>query len=136
MTEDILVKKCKEFNELKEKKKELEKELQSLITEMTTKEKELFKLMFDMDIQSINIDGKLFYREVSYYPQIRNKPKFFDWLRFNGFGDIITETVNFNTLRAWYKEYIGKTDNEELPEDLQELISVYEDTKVKIRKMR
>ena len=44
------------------------------------------------------------------------RPQAFQWLRDNGYGDIIQETVNASTLSAFAKTLL-ETENKELPEE-------------------
>ncbi len=53
------------------------------------------------------------------------------WLSSHGFGDLITETVNASTLRAWAKEQL--LNGEEIPDDLFRIFPV---TKVKLTRTR
>jgi len=59
---------------------------------------------------------------VSLYPDVRAsirasaRGEAWDWLRENGFEDLITNTVNASTLKAWAKEQLG--EGVEIPDDL------------------
>ena len=57
----------------------------------------------------------------------------YQYLKDNGFGALVKETVNANTLSGWVKEQMEENDDE-LPEDLAEFINLYEKTAVGIRK--
>ena len=58
---------------------------------------------------------------------------FFEVLREQGFGDIIKETVNANTLQSTMKAVADENDGE-LPPELDEIVSSYEMTDISIRK--
>lgn len=58
---------------------------------------------------------------------------FFDVLREQGFGDIIKETVNANTLQSTMKAVADENDGE-LPPELDEIVSSYEMTDISRRK--
>ena len=58
---------------------------------------------------------------------------FFEVLREQGFGDIIKETVNANTLQSTMKEVADENDGE-LPPELDEIVSSYEMTDISRRK--
>ena len=58
---------------------------------------------------------------------------FFEVLREQGFGDIIKETVNANTLQSTMKAVADENDGE-LPPELDELVSSYEMTDISRRK--
>lgn len=57
---------------------------------------------------------------------------FFEVLRNEGLGDLITETVNANTLSSSMKSYVE--ENGELSEDLARCINVYETFDIQKRK--
>lgn len=40
--------------------------------------------------------------------QVSDKPGLHEWLKGNGFGDLIVPTVNSQTLKAFVKEQLGK----------------------------
>lgn len=44
--------------------------------------------------------------EVMAYVKVADQPTFFAWLRDHGAGDLIKETVNTQTLKAWAKEQL------------------------------
>ena len=54
-------------------------------------------------------------------------------LRGEGYGDMITETINANNLSAFVKEQIAE-NGDALPEWLDGLVSVFEKTTVGVRK--
>ena len=58
---------------------------------------------------------------------------FFEVLREQGFGDIIKETVNANTLQSTMKAVADENDVE-LPPELDEIVSSYEMTDISRRK--
>lgn len=58
---------------------------------------------------------------------------FFEVLREQGFGDIIKETVNANTLQSTMKAVADENDGE-LPPELDEIVSSYEMTDISKRK--
>lgn len=58
---------------------------------------------------------------------------FFEVLREQGFGDIIKETVNANTLQSTMKAVADENDGE-LPPELDEIVSSYEMTDISRRK--
>ena len=59
----------------------------------------------------------------------------FDALRAEGYGDMITETVNANSLSSFVKEQIAE-NGDELPGWLHGLVNVFEKTTVGVRKAR
>ena len=62
-----------------------------------------------------------------------SKTKLYQALKRKGYGDLVYETVNANSLSAFVNEQISE-NNEELPRWLNGLVNVYEQTKVSVRK--
>ena len=61
------------------------------------------------------------------------KDELFAALRSEGFGDLIYETVNANSLSAFVKEQIAES-GDALPDWLNGLVNVFEKTTVGVRK--
>lgn len=61
------------------------------------------------------------------------KDELYAALKSEGYGDLVYETVNANSLSAFVNEQITEND-ETLPEWLEGLVNVYEQTKVSVRK--
>ena len=61
------------------------------------------------------------------------KDELFDALRSEGYGDLITETVNAKSLSGFVKEQITENDDT-LPDWLHGLVNVFEKTTVGVRK--
>ena len=61
------------------------------------------------------------------------KEELFAALRGEGFGDLVYETVNANSLSAFVKEQIEE-NGDVLPEWLDGLVNVFEKTSVSLRK--
>jgi predicted nucleic acid-binding Zn-ribbon protein len=125
-----------ELAELKNRKKELENELKAVNAKIAKTDEELSMKMLEEELQSFNRNGKTFYVQTKTFAAVvpDRKPELFTWLKNHGYGDMVTETVNANTLSAFVREMLSETD--QLPEDLEELVNVYEKTTVGIRKSR
>lgn len=121
---------------LKERKKELENTLKEVNARIATVEETLSTMMLEEEVQSFNRNGKTFYVQTKTFASAvpERKQDLFAWLKDHGYGDMVTETVNHNTLSAFVREMLSETD--QLPEDLEELINVYEKTTVGIRKAK
>lgn len=55
-------------------------------------------------------------------------------LKANGYGSLVTETVNANTLASFAKERMAETETGELPGWLAEVVSTFEKVSVGVRK--
>lgn len=131
--EDVLIEAIKKFGELKSKKDNLSSELDNIKKEYAEMESIVFDMMFNMDIQSIVVGNRLFYRNIKEYPRIVSQELFFNWLREHGYGLLIKETVNANTLKAWYKEY-REAEPDINETDLSGMLDIFEDKGIGIRK--
>ena len=59
----------------------------------------------------------------------------FDALKKQGFGSLITETVNANSLSAFVREQIEENEDT-LPEWLEDKVNVFEKVSVGVRKAK
>lgn len=122
--------------DLKRRKKELEDKLKEVNAMIAKTDEELSTIMLEEELQSFNRNGQTFYVNTKTYASAvpDKKHELFAWLKNHGYGDMVTETVNANTLSAFVREMLSETD--QLPEDLEELVNVYEKTTVGIRKAK
>lgn len=65
----------------------------------------------------------------------QGKDELFGALRANGYGDLITETINAGSLSSFVKEQIAENEDV-LPGWLDGLVNVFEKTTVGVRKAR
>ena len=125
-----------ELSELRDRKKALGDELKAVNDRITELEEQLASKMVEEEIQSFQRSGKTFYVTTKVFANAvpERKAQLFAWLKENGFGDMVQETVNSQTLAAWVREQLA--DSDQLPEGLGELINVYEKTTVGVRKAK
>ena len=55
-------------------------------------------------------------------------------LKANGYGDLVTETVNAGTLTSFAKERMAESETGELPGWLDAVVSTFEKVSVGVRK--
>lgn len=124
-----------ELKAYKEKKKELEAEVKAVTAEIERLDLELSDAMAEAEVERFSRNGRTFYLSSRLYasPAAGMKEELFQALKDNGFGFIVTETVNANTLASFVKEQMAE-NNEEVPAWLTEKISTYEKVSVGIRK--
>ena len=125
-----------ELAELKDRKKALDNELKAVNARITEVEEQLASKMVEEEIQSFQRSGRTFYVTTKVFANVvpDRKTELFTWLKENGFGDMVQETVNSQTLSAWVREQLA--DSDQLPEGLDELINVYEKASVGVRKVK
>lgn len=122
------------LQKLKEHKKQLVAETKSVNAEIEEVETQLAGLMVDQEMQNFTRNGQMFYLQTKIYASAvpERKSELFAWLKENGYGDLVYETVNANSLAAFVREQLEEAD--ELPEGLEELVNVHEKTTVGMRK--
>ncbi len=120
--------------ELRDRKDALQDELKAINAEIKEIDRELAEMMLSEELQNFSRNGRMFYlRTDTYVSAIADrKPDLIDWLKANGLGELVQETVHPRTLTATVKELLEEEG--ELPEGLTELVHVYEETTVGLRK--
>lgn len=120
---------------LREAKKQTEQEVKSLVAQIDEVDFALSELMADTETQSFSRAGTLFYLTTTTRASsvADRKIELYETLKKEGFGDLVYETVNANSLSAFVKEQ--KSENEDtLPQWLEGLVNLYEKTTVGVRK--
>ncbi len=122
------------LKDLKQHKKELESEIKALNAEIEETEAKLAELMLEEEMQNFTRNGRMFYLNTKVYASAvaERKAELYEWLKENGYGDLVYETVNANRLAAFVREQLEEAG--ELPEGLAGVVNVFEKTTVGIRK--
>ena len=124
-----------QLKELKDRKKELDAEIKNINAEIDRIDLELSDAMAEAECDKFSRNGNTFYLNTRLFasPASGHKDDMIFALKENGYGDIVTETVNANTLSSFVKEQ--KTLNaDEVPAWLSEYINIHEKVSVGIRK--
>lgn len=122
---------------LRDQKATLEEQIKALNEEIEQTDGQLCSMMIDSETQNFTHSGVQF----SLTSKIRasaiaeRKQDLFYALRKNGFGSLIQENVNANSLSAFVKEQMEE-GGDELPLWLEDLVSVYQHNTVSMRKAR
>lgn len=105
----------------KQQEKLAKEQYDGLKSERMEMEETLNAMMENEGVQSFRTDEATFYRREDIYANVKkeNQDQFFDWLRSQGFGDLIYETVNHRTLSGFVRERM-----EEGGDDLPDYINV------------
>ena len=124
-----------ELRELKETKKRLEDELKAVGLEIDRVDAVLAQRMADAETQNFTRNGTMFCLTSTTRASATagRKDELFDALRDAGYGDLVYETVNANSLSAFVKEQTAENDDS-LPQWLDGLVTVFEKTTVGVRK--
>ena len=125
------------LKELRERKVELADETKANNAEIEQAEYDLSQLMAQTETQSFQRAGTLFYLTTKTYASAdkEHKDELFDVLRNEGYGSLITETVNANSLSAFVKEQMSENDDV-LPDWLEGKVNVFDKVTVALRKSK
>ena len=122
---------------LRDEKAEAEQRLKDLNAAIDEAEYRLSERMAESETQNFTRAGTMFCLTTKTRANAApgRKDELFDALRAEGYGDMITETVNANSLSSFVKEQIAE-NGDELPSWLHGLVNVFEKTTVGVRKAR
>ena len=123
------------LKDLRDTKKDVEEEVKFLNGEIEKTMSELSELMTENELPSFTHSGFTYSLSTRSFasPLAGDKESLYAALRENGYGDIITETVNANTLSSTVNDLIEQNDDA-LPDWLAGKISTYDKTTVRIAK--
>lgn len=135
MEETTLFEWADRLKALRDRKDELEAELKQVNMDIDNADWHLSNLMAESETQNFTRAGTMFCLTTKTRANAAagRKEDLFDALRAEGFGDLITETVNANSLSSFVKEQIAE-NGDALPDWLSGLVSVFEKTTVGVRK--
>jgi sigma54-dependent transcription regulator len=129
-TEALLSVLVTEYAELTEQRRKLEAEVKRLATDLAAREEVLLEEFAKAGIQNIKTSaGQTVYlnREI-FAKLVGDHEEALDAFREAGLGDLVKESVNSQTLRAYVREM-----DEVLPEGLQPYIDVTEVFRMRMR---
>ena len=120
---------------LRGKKAEAEQHLKEIKAEMDEVDYRLSELMAESETQNFTRAGTMFCLTTKTHASAvaGRKEELFSALRAGGFGDLVYETVNANSLSAFVKEQVAE-NGDMLPDWLDGLVNVFEKTTVGVRK--
>ena len=124
-----------QLRELKETKKFAEQELKEITEEIERVDAALAERMISTETQNFTRNGTMFCltNATRASAAAGRKDDLFAALRAAGFGDLVYETVNTNSLSAFVKEQTMENEDV-LPGWLEGLVNVFEKTTVGVRK--
>lgn len=120
---------------LRDQKKNLEQEIKDVNARLEEVDYSLATAMAESETQNFTRSGIMFCltNTTRASATADHKEELFTALREEGYGDLVYETVNANSLSAFVKEQIAENDDS-LPEWLNGLVNVFEKTTVGVRK--
>lgn len=119
----------------KDKKKELDAQVKELGTEIERLDLALSDAMTEAECERFSRNGTTFYLNTRLFasPVAGRKEDMFQALKSNGYAELVTETVNANTLASFVKEQ-KELNNDEIPDWISSVVSVFEKVSVGVRK--
>lgn len=119
----------------KQEKKDLEAQVKETNGKIEMLDAKLSEAMTDSEVEKFTRNGSTFYLNTKLYasPKAGAKDELIAALKQNGFGDLVKETVNSNTLNSFCKEQMEENEDE-LPDWLEPVLNTFEKTTVGIRK--
>lgn len=120
---------------LRDEKAEAEQRLKEINAAIDEADYRLSELMAETETQNFTCAGMMFCLTTKTRASATagRKEELFSALRGAGFGDLVYETVNANSLSAFVKEQIAE-NGDTLPAWLDGLVNVFEKTSVSLRK--
>ena len=132
---DMMYELAEQLKTLRDEKKETEQRVKDINAALNDVEYRLATMMADTEMQNFIRAGTMFSlkHKTRASAAVDRKDELYAALKSEGYGDLVYETVNANSLSAFVNEQIAEND-EALPEWLEGLVNVYEQIKVSIRK--
>ena len=120
---------------LQEEKKSLEANIKTLGAEIADLDNQLSDAMAEAELDRFSRGGCTFYLKSRLFasPTAGRKEEMMQALKGHGFGTLVVETVNVNTLASFLKEQREAT-GEDIPAWLEGIVNTYDKVSVGIRK--
>jgi len=125
-----------ELMNLRNLKDDLEQQLTEVATKINSVEFRLCETMTENNTQNFTRNGQMFYLTTRTRASVAAdmKDDLYVALKAQGYGDLIKEQVNANSLNSFVNEQISQND-EMLPQWLNGLVSIFEKATVAVRKV-
>ena len=119
----------------RDRKDELKEQLKAAEAEVDGLDLALSDKMAEQEVERFSRNGNTFYLNSRLYasPAAGRKDDLTRTLKENGYGSLVVETVNANTLASFIKEQKAANDDE-VPAWLSDVVSVYEKVSVGVRR--
>lgn len=123
------------LRELQEQKKDLEARTKEINAEIAELDLKLSDAMAEEELDRFSRNGSTYYLKSRLYvsPAAGRKDEMIRALKANGYGSLVAESVNANTLSSFIKEQREAT-GQDVPDWLGATVNVYEKVSVGIRK--
>jgi hypothetical protein len=135
MNDNTMFELAEQLRSLREQKKEAEQAVKKINEQIDETDYRLSELMAESETQNFTRSGMMFYLTTKTRASAvaGSKEALHSALKDQGFGDLVYETVNANSLSAFVKEQIGENEDA-LPDWLTGLVNVFDKTSVGVKK--
>lgn len=135
MEKSVIFEMADRLKSLKKQKKELEDSVKALSSEIEELDRQLSDAMTEAELDRFSRNGSTFYLHSRLYasPSTGRKDAMMQALKQNGYGSLVVESVNSNTLSSFVREQMEANEGN-IPSWLSDTVSTYEKISVGIRK--
>jgi len=135
MNDNTMFELAEQLRSLREQKKEAEQVVKQINEQIDETDYKLSELMAESETQNFTRSGMMFYLTTKTRASAvaGSKEELYSTLKEQGFGDLVYETVNANSLSTFVKEQIGENEDV-LPDWLTGLVNVFDKTSVGVKK--
>lgn len=135
MNDEMMFELAENLKALRDQKTETEAALKEINAQIDETDYRLSELMAESETQNFTRSGTMFCLTTKTRASAvaGSKEDLYTALRQQGYGDLVYETVNANSLSSFVKEQIGENEDT-LPDWLTGLVNVFEKTTVRVRK--
>ena len=135
MEKSVIFEMADRLKSLKKQKKDLEDSVKAIGSEIEELDRQLSDAMTEAELDRFSRNGSTFYLHSRLYasPSTGRKDAMMQALKQNGYGSLVVESVNSNTLSSFIREQMEANEGN-IPSWLGDTISTYEKISVGIRK--
>ena len=135
MEKSVIFEMADRLKSLKKQKKDLEDSVKAIGSEIEELDRQLSDAMAETQLDSFSRNGSTFYLYSRLYasPSAGRKDAMMKALKQNGYGSLVVESVNSNTLSSFVREQMEANEGN-IPSWLGDTVSTYEKISVGIRK--
>lgn len=135
MTNQEIFEMADKLKTAKDRKKELDAQVKEVNAEIESLDLALSDAMAEAELDRFSRNGSTFYLNTRLFasPAAGRKDDLMQVLKDQGYGSIVVETVNANTLASFVKEQMAANEDE-IPAWLSDVVSTFEKVSVGVRK--
>ena len=135
MEKSVIFEMADRLKSLKKQKKDLEDSVKAIGSEIEELDRQLSDAMTEAELDRFSRNGSTFYLHSRLYasPSTGRKDAMMQALKQNGYGSLVVESINSNTLSSFVREQMEANEGN-IPSWLSDTVSTYEKISVGIRK--